>query len=107
MFAFDHTLWPFLGCIIENDVAYDHFDIKWEEVEDEQACADLTASTNFCVYMCYIWSHHSGWNQVNTWSHLSQVAILSPHTCAKILLSLTVKDFQGINLDNILSENIM
>ena len=33
--------------------------------------------------------------------------MLSPHTCDKILMSLTVKDCQGINLANIVSENNM
>ena len=56
------------GCLIENNVAYNSFDIWNGEVENQQACADLSASTSgglFWTYqtdskLCFIKSSDSG-----------------------------------------------
>ena len=63
---FYQTLGP--GCIIEKDVSYLGNDIKWEAVEDEQGCADLSASTSGGLFwtfitgskLCYVKTSDSG-----------------------------------------------
>ena len=63
------TLWHFPpGCIIENSVRLAGNDITWEYVENEMACAQLSASTDgglFWTFLpdsksCYVKSSDAG-----------------------------------------------
>ena len=97
---FDQTLGP--GCIIEKDVSYLDFDIKWEAVEDEQGCADLSASTSGGLFwtfitgskLCYVKTSDSGrvanQNRVSGNRHCGTTSLGASPTTATATTTTTV-----------------